>query len=100
LGTDPYEETGTVNAVLQPPQVALRRKVGEIVLEYHVPRATDVWIALHNMLGQTVAVLAQGHHSPGKYSLRIDSRQRRSQVLLLRMSADGYVVNEKLMVLE
>jgi hypothetical protein len=60
------------------------------VVKYGVSLETPVLIEVFNVLGQRVAVLAEGVHSPGHYQATWDPSQRASGVYFYRMIAGEF----------
>jgi hypothetical protein len=76
---------------------------GPAVIEYAVPRATEVSVALFDLLGRQVATLASGMHPIGQYQVTwngdVDGGPAKAGIYFLRMRAPGGVnVTRRLVV--
>jgi subtilisin family serine protease len=75
---------------------------GEARFEYAVPRATEVSLALFDLHGREVAVLAGGPHAAGRHqatwSGEVDGRPAPSGVYFLRMRAAGISLTRRIVV--
>jgi hypothetical protein len=72
-------------------------------LIYHLARPGQVHVAVYSILGQEVAVLANGFQQAGSYRLRYDASNRQGTALaggvyLLRIYASGFRKTIKLAV--
>ena len=56
------------------------------VIRYAVPKPIDVELAIYDIAGRRVAMLASGHHEPGIYTIEWDGRDIRG----LKLSAGVY----------
>ena len=73
---------------------------GETVIEYAVPRAADVSLALFDLQGREVAVLANGPHGPGRYRVTWNGEGERGPahagVYFLRLRSAGISVTRRI----
>jgi hypothetical protein len=72
-------------------------------LTYHLARPGQVYVAIYSILGQEVAVLANGFQQAGSYLLMYDGLNRQGTALaggvyLLRMHTEGFCKTIKLAV--
>jgi PKD repeat protein len=58
-------------------------------IEYAVPEASDVRLAVYNVRGECVRELANGPHPPGVYHVRFDASEMGSGLYFYRMSSDA-----------
>ena len=72
---------------------------GTITLHYSLPAAGPVRIAVYNVLGQEVAVLAQGEEPAGRVERQVDLRRLPSGAYFVRLSAGGQNRTQRLTVL-
>jgi hypothetical protein len=68
------------------------------LIEYAVPRAGNVHIAVYDLLGREVTVLADEYHQAGAYRVTFDAGRLASGVYMYRLKAEDYT-NVKRMVL-
>lgn len=71
------------------------------VIEYRVPAAGRVSVAVYDVLGQRVATLVDGERQPGHYTVRWDGRNDRGQavasgVYLYRLQTAGFTATRRL----
>jgi hypothetical protein len=66
---------------------------------YAVPRRGRVMLAVFNVLGQQVALLADEVKSAGEYSLPFDAAHLNSGVYLCRLSVGGESITRKLVLM-
>lgn len=75
---------------------------GRTLIEYAVPRAADVNVALFDLQGREVAVLASGAHGVGRYQVtwtgEVDGGPARAGVYFLRMMAPGVSYTRRVVV--
>ncbi len=74
-------------------------------ISYSLPVAGAVKIVIYNTLGQQVRVLINEEQDAGQYSIEWNSRNDHNQTLssgvyILRMQAEGFVKDKKLMLLK
>ena len=62
----------------------------ETVVSGQWPVASDVRLAVYDLLGREVAVLADGRYPAGKYSFRFDGSRYSSGVYIYRLTAGSY----------
>jgi len=56
-------------------------------IRYEVAERSNITIALYDVLGREVRVLAAGDHIPGSYTVTLDARDLASGVYLYRMTS-------------
>ena len=71
---------------------------GTATLHYSLPAAGPVRIAAYNVLGQEVAVLAQGEERAGRVERHVDLRRLSSGAYFLRLTAGGQHRTQRLTV--
>jgi len=67
---------------------------------YSVGRATDVRLAVYDLLGREVAQLADGPHEAGPHTATLSGSTLASGVYFVRMTADGYAETIKVVILD
>ncbi|NKB70766.1 MAG: T9SS type A sorting domain-containing protein [Candidatus Latescibacteria bacterium] len=77
----------------------------ETVLQFSIPTAGPVQLAIFNLSGQKVATLANQWHPAGRHALRWDGRdddghQLASGVFLYRLQTDTYTESRKLLLVQ
>jgi hypothetical protein len=65
---------------------------------YEVPVATQVRIAVYDILGNEVALLLEGLRPPGRYSVEWDAGKFPSGVYFYRLQAEGFTEVKKLVL--
>ena len=69
-------------------------------LTYQVDLAGDLQVTVHNVLGQQVAELYNGHQSYGSHSLIWDASNMASGMYFVRVEAGSDVAVQKLMLMK
>ena len=69
------------------------------VIEYAVPRSTQVTLEVFDLLGRSVRTLVSGEQSVGAHSVRFDAAGLSSGVYFYRLKADAFTQTRKLMIL-
>jgi hypothetical protein len=64
---------------------------GSATVRYDVPRAADVTVAVYDLLGRRVAVLAEGPVAAGRHLLRLDGARLAVGTYVVRMRAGAFV---------
>ena len=77
----------------------------DTVIRFALPQPSQVELAIYNLLGQPVAVLAQGPSAAGTFAVRWDGRDQAgravtSGVYLYRLRAGEYTEVRKLLLLQ
>ncbi len=62
----------------------------ETTIGFELPEAQAVTLAVYDMLGRRVAVLASGEHAAGYHAVRLDGRGLAAGVYLYRLTLPGY----------
>lgn len=70
----------------------------ETVIRYRLPQAVRVRLAVYDLLGREVAVLAEGVEGPGRREVRWDAGARASGLYLCRLEAGGFAGAIKLLL--
>jgi len=75
------------------------------VLAYEIPPGrgggeVPAELAVYDLLGRKVAVLASGLHAPGRYEVRWEAGERASGVYLARLESAGRSVTKTLMLVK
>jgi len=70
------------------------------VIKYEIPIATSATLSIHNILGEEVARLADGPHSPGSYEASFDASSVSSGFYFYRLTSEEFVEVRKMVVLK
>jgi PKD repeat protein len=68
-------------------------------ISFSLPTASNISLEIYNVLGQRVAVLAEGVYSAGRHTVTWDASRQSSGVYFYRLQADGFVATKKMMLL-
>ncbi|MEM1041120.1 MAG: LamG-like jellyroll fold domain-containing protein [Bacteroidota bacterium] len=68
-------------------------------LAFALPEAGRVTVAVYDVLGRAVAVLADGERAAGRYEVALDGRGLPSGVYLVRMTAEGFAETRRVTLL-
>jgi subtilisin family serine protease len=75
---------------------------GPALIEYAVPRATDVSVSLFDLQGREVAVLASGPHPVGRFQVtwsgEVNGGPARAGIYFLRLTAAGFAQTRRIVV--
>jgi hypothetical protein len=69
-------------------------------VRYALPRAADVRLTVYDVLGRTVATLADGAHEAGHHTATLSGAGLADGVYFIRMTADGFAATRKVVVLD
>jgi len=69
-------------------------------IRYHVAAAGPVTLTLHDVLGRTVAVLADRHHAAGEYQIEFSGGSLSSGIYFYRMQAGRFIRSMKMILLK
>jgi hypothetical protein len=69
-------------------------------IDYSIPYAAEVIIAISDILGEAVEVLVNEFKNPGNYSIQFDAGELSSGVYFYQMKAGSYLSNKKLILLK
>ena len=69
-------------------------------MELVMPFSGEMNVEVYNLLGQSIATLANGYMDAGTYNLTWDASNAASGMYLLRAEYDGNVSMQKLMFLK
>lgn len=69
---------------------------GEAVIDFAVPRTSEVHLELFDIKGRKIAVLAEGLHQPGEYSVDVNGLS--NGIYLYRLKTDGFIATRKMVV--
>ncbi len=75
------------------------------VIEFHLPRRSDVRITVYDILGRLVRTLHEGSLSAGPHSLYFDGRDDRKRILssgiyFYRLQVDSHTLSRKMILLK
>ncbi len=83
-------------------QVSPNPTSGEAMIEYTVPRASEVSVAMFDLQGREVATLAAGPHQPGRYQVawsgEIDGGRANAGVYFVRVLGAGISKTRRIVV--
>jgi hypothetical protein len=65
------------------------------VIEFSLPQASEVALSVFNLIGERVALLAEGPHPAGVFTVRFDAGHLSSGVYFYRLRAGGAVLVRK-----
>jgi hypothetical protein len=74
-------------------------------IKYEIPagatgsRATEVKLAVYDLLGREVATLSQGPVEPGVHQVKFDGRELASGTYLCRLTAGSATITRKLLLI-
>jgi hypothetical protein len=69
-------------------------------IAYSLTQSADVELKVYNLLGQEVAVLAEGSQSAGLHQVRWDASEQASGIYLYRLRAGDAVTTKKMLLLK
>jgi subtilisin family serine protease len=74
----------------------------QAVIEYAVPRAADVSVAMYDLQGREVAVLARGPHGVGVYQVtwsgEVDGGRAQAGIYFIRLQGPGIAKTQRIVV--
>jgi len=70
------------------------------VIEYALPESVNVILEVYNMLGQRVAILAEGQRTAGLHTLDFDAKHLTSGVYMYRLTAGTTVLNKRMTIVK
>jgi hypothetical protein len=70
------------------------------LIEYAIPRAGNVHIAVYDLLGREVVVLADEYHQAGTYRVAFDAGRLASGVYIYRLRAGEYLNVKRMMLVK
>ncbi len=71
-----------------------------VFIRFDIPRLAEVKLAIYDILGREVAVLAKGYYSVGTHQAVWDASKAASGVYFARLEAGDYVHTQKLLLLK
>jgi hypothetical protein len=69
-------------------------------IDYYLPSSSHVALRVYNLIGQEVAVLADGQQEAGLHSVRFDGRGLATGVYFYRLMAGGFVKVQRMIMLK
>lgn len=69
-------------------------------IQYDLPAASNVRLAVYDMLGREVAVLMDGEQEAGSYTARFDASPLPSGVYFARLTAGKHVATQKMLLMK
>lgn len=69
------------------------------VVEYQVPGASNVRLAIYDLLGREVAVLVNERKAPGRYDVQFDASRLASGVYIYRLTGGSFVQSRKMVLI-
>lgn len=70
------------------------------VINYEVPKSSNITLSVYDILGREVAVLVNGEKSPGSYSVRFDGSSLPGGVYLYRLVSDNFSAVKKFILVK
>jgi len=67
---------------------------------YDLPRACDITIEIHDILGRRIAILQEGLQSAGHHQVIWNTQASSSGIYIYRIAADGYSKTDKMMLIK
>lgn len=71
----------------------------ETLIHYTIPEKGRVVLGVYNLMGQRVAVLADGFHNPGFYTVTFDGLNLASGLYFYRIEAEGFSAAKKMVLM-
>jgi len=69
-------------------------------IQFSLPQPSHVSLLIYNVLGQRVAVLADGSFSAGRYTVTWDASRHSSGVYFYRLQTEGFVETKKMLLVK
>ena len=69
-------------------------------IQYRVPVAADVEVQVFNVLGQRVATLASGYHTPGQHHISFDASRLASGLYFYTLRSHDLLLTQKMMLVK
>lgn len=70
------------------------------LISFSLPQTSDIKLSVYNILGQRVAVLANGKYAAGSHTVRFDGTGLASGMYLYRLEAGNFVTQKKMTLLK
>ncbi|MBI4723277.1 MAG: T9SS type A sorting domain-containing protein [Candidatus Stahlbacteria bacterium] len=70
------------------------------VIKYSVPSFCEISLRVYDLMGREVAVIADGRHNKGSYSVNWDSRSVSAGVYFVILNSDGYKESKKIVIIK
>jgi hypothetical protein len=70
------------------------------MIEFQIPRESQVSVKVYNVLGQEIATLVQERLAPGHYSTRFNGARLASGVYFYRLTAGSFVETKRMLLLK
>ena len=69
------------------------------IIQYDLPKASRVRLAVYDVLGREVALLADGSRDAGHHQVSFDGTFLSSGMYLCRLRTDGFIMSRKLLLI-
>jgi hypothetical protein len=69
-------------------------------ISYELATASDVVIAVYDILGRRIATIAEGIQQPGKHQFKFDGSNIGSGIYVVRLQAPGFTRSNKLIIIK
>ncbi|MBI9071990.1 MAG: T9SS type A sorting domain-containing protein [Melioribacteraceae bacterium] len=69
-------------------------------INFSIPEASNVQVAVYNTLGQEVAVLVNGYKTAGNYKVTFDARNMASGMYIYKLQSNKFEVFKKMLLLK
>jgi len=98
--TSVYERTSEVPREFELKQNYPNPFNPETVIEFSIPIASKVKLAVYNSLGQLVREILDDNLEPGLYKVKFNASDLPSGVYLYRLTAGGYAISRKMVLVK
>ena len=72
---------------------------GRTVIGYSLPAAGAVALEVYDITGRLIKTLVDGHHEPGLYQVRWDTKNQASGIYFCRLNVGGFTDTKKMVLL-
>lgn len=72
----------------------------ETTIDFELPIAENIELAVYNLLGENVKTIASGNYKPGKYKFNFNGQNLSSGVYFYRLDAGRYSMTKKMILLK
>jgi hypothetical protein len=69
-------------------------------IAFNLPEGSMVRLEIFNIIGQRVAVLADGYYDAGRYSVTWNASRQTSGIYFYRISTDSFIESKKMILLK
>lgn len=72
----------------------------ETIIEFSLPRASQVTLNVYNILGQKVAILTDQNYPAGNHTIRWDGKENASGIYFYRLETERFSATKKMLLLK